>query len=222
MLHKTSFLDSIVDVQRLEFIEASRNLEEKLSLSDSWKDRLALSKKEATGFAAPGGSFSQVLYEQTIAGHLPTFFQRLKNQIVVELGAGYSHFGYKLSEICGARAYLAVEPFYSDLLLTRINQISSSAEQPCPYKVVALDLLAILKLIDTGTVSIIACGIENCILPNQSYRRFAEQEIKRVLSESGIFMSFQSDLFPASLKSQENLLKCKKRGKSYRAVLFQK
>jgi hypothetical protein len=48
---------------------------------------------------------------------------------------------------------------------------------------------------------IIACGIEDCILPGADYKLKVEQEIERTLKPDSFFVSSHSDLFPQGLKS---------------------
>jgi hypothetical protein len=51
---------------------------------------------------------------------------------VVELGAGMMSFGYKLAAACGARNFVAVEPFYSDLQKQAIQACVSENDSLLP------------------------------------------------------------------------------------------
>ena len=52
---------------------------------------------------------------------------------------------------------------------------------------------------------ILACGIEDCILPGPDYRKKVEQEIVRTMDDDSFFLSSHSDLFPQELKVVEQL-----------------
>ena len=55
-------------------------------------------------------------------------------------------------------------------------------------------MLSFLRDVPDQSASILACGIERCILPGDEYATEVEREIARCLSESGAFISAQSDL----------------------------
>src|SRR3989338_4625621 len=44
------------------------------------------------------------------------------DQVVVDLGAGEFPHAYKIIKICGARAYIGVEPYYADRLAARLEE----------------------------------------------------------------------------------------------------
>ena len=66
-------------------------------------------------------------------------------------------------------------------------------------------MLKYLKGEADNLLAIIACGIEDCILPNEEYKRKVEGEIGRTLMEDAFFISSHSDLFPQGMKSVEIL-----------------
>ena len=49
---------------------------------------------------------------------------------------------------------------------------------------------------------ILACGIEDCILPDLTYRKKVEGEIERVLKSDKFFISSHSDLCPQGLEKR--------------------
>ena len=67
-----------------------------------------------TGYAAPGGEFTRALYEWTLTPGGSFLKKLLAGRRVVELGAGMMPYGYALAASCGARNFVAVEPFYAD------------------------------------------------------------------------------------------------------------
>ena len=72
-----------------------------------------------------------------------------------------------------------------------------------PYKIAAQDMLAYLEEEPDDLLCIIACGIEECILPGPDYRKKVENQIIRTMEKNSFFLSSHSDLFPQSLKHIE-------------------
>ena len=170
-----------------------------------WRARLEKSRAAGLGFAAPGGEFTRALFEVVASGLADDFKSLLSGQRVVELGAGMMPYGYALSSICGAKNYLGVEPFYADVLTRSIVEFVSvpSAFPRIPFKVVEKDMLIHLQEEADELVSVLACGIENCILPGFAYKEKVEREIFRVLHQGGVFVSSHSDLDPKELHVAE-------------------
>ena len=88
--------------------------EGEVSISRDWKERLSVSRDLGTGFAAPGGEFTRALYEWSLTPGGSFLNKMLEKRRVVELGAGMMPYGYALAATCGAKNFVAVEPFYSD------------------------------------------------------------------------------------------------------------
>ena len=72
-----------------------------------------------------------------------------------------------------------------------------------PYKVEDRDMLAYLREEADDLLCVVACGIEDCILPGADYRARVESEIRRVLEPDAFFLSSHSDLYPKDLKAVE-------------------
>ena len=199
----------------MNYLEEPDSPEEKEGLSEAfqreyaskrdWRARLEESRATGLGFAAPGGEFTRALFEVVASGLADDFKSLLRDQRVVELGAGMMPYGYALSSICGAKNYLGVEPFYADVLKRSIEEfVSVPSEFPrIPFKVVAKDMLIHLQEEADDLVSVLACGIENCILPDFDYKEKVEGEIFRVLHPGGAFVSSHSDLDPKELHVAE-------------------
>jgi hypothetical protein len=171
-----------------------------------WKTRLDVSRGLGLGFAAPGGNFSRALYEAVMGGLASEIKSALEGQRVVELGAGMMAYGYALAASSGARNYLAVEPFYADAQSTSILEKNRDRKEllpRIPFKVVSNDMLEHLQSEGDDLISIIACGIENCILPDEKYKRKVEAEITRTLHPEGVFISSHSDIDPQGLQVTE-------------------
>ena len=98
----------------------------------------------------------------------------LEKRRVVELGAGMMPYGYALAASCEARNFVAVEPFYADKQKASIQAMIEGAGQTLPripYKVEGRDMLDYLKDEADDLLCVVACGIEDCILPSAEYRK---------------------------------------------------
>jgi len=176
--------------------------------SRNWRERLGVSRDLGTGFAAPGGEFTRALFEWSLTPQGAFLQNLLKGRRVVELGAGMLPHGFALSAHARAKNFVAVEPFYADR--QEIAQMGYLESELCPNlriprKVVAEDMLEYLKNEPDNLLTILACGIEDCILPGPDYRKKVEGEIERTLEEDGFFISSHSDLAPKGLSHIEVL-----------------
>ena len=174
--------------------------------SRDWRERLSGSRKLGTGFAAPGGEFTRALYEWALTDQGNFLKDLMVGRRVVELGAGMMPFGYALAATCRAKNFVAVEPFYSDIQKASLSAFIEEKNRPpnrIPYKVESLDMLEYLEKEADDLLCVIACGIEDCILPNLEYRKKVEGEIGRVLERDAFFISSHSDLYPKGLQSVE-------------------
>ena len=180
--------------------------EGEVSVSRDWKDRLSVSRDLGTGFAAPGGEFTRALYEWSLTPGGSFLKKMLEKRRVVELGAGMMPYGYALAATCGAKNFVAVEPFYADKQRASVKAIieeQGSLLQRIPYKVEGRDMLDYLKDEADELLCVVACGIEDCILPSTEYRKKVEGEIYRVLERDAFFLSSHSDLQPQGLRMME-------------------
>lgn len=180
--------------------------EEKFGKHRDWKVRLNASRELGLGFAAPGGNFTRALFEAVTSGLADEVKSALKGQRVVELGAGMMAYGYALAASSEAKNYLAVEPFYADVLSNSIFEKIRNLNvllPRIPFKVIPADMLEHLQSEGDDLISIIACGIENCILPDEKYKRKVEAEVIRTLHPDGVFISSHSDIDPQGLQVTE-------------------
>lgn len=175
-----------------------------------WRVRLSHSRDEGTGFAAPGGEFTRALFEWSFTPKGKILHSLLKGRRVVELGAGMMSYGYALASTCGAKNFVAVEPFYHDIqeksILSHLSK-NNGLSYRIPYKIVAKDMLAYLEEEPDDLLCIMACGIEDCILPGPGYRKKVENQIVRTMEKNSFFLSSHSDLFPQSLNHIEMIFR---------------
>ena len=183
------------------------------SLSDGlgsrdWRQRLGVSRELGTGFAAPGGEFTRALFEWSLVPAGNFLHTLLQGRRVVELGAGMMPYGYALAAHSCARNFVAVEPFYADRQEIAQSSYVGEVLDPSlriPRKVESKDMLVYLEEEPDNLLTIVACGIEDCILPGPDYRKKVEGEIERTLEEDAFFLSSHSDLYPRSLLAMEVL-----------------
>lgn len=174
--------------------------------SRDWRERLQVSRGLGTGFAAPGGEFTRALFEWSLLPGGTFLHQLMKGRRVVEIGAGMMPYGYALAAHAGAKNFVAVEPFYADK--QEIAQRAYVEEQlpeklRIPRKVVEMDILTYLEDEPDELLCLLACGIEDCILPGVDYKLKVEREIKRTLEPEAFFISSHSDLRPDGLIERE-------------------
>ena len=178
--------------------------DERRLFSRDWRARLSFSRESGKGFAAPGGEFTRALYEWVLTDEENALRSLLHGQRVVELGAGMMPYGYALAAVCQAKNFVAVEPYYSDLQEISIQSFvkeNSGIVPRIPFKVTREDMLAYLMNEPDDLLCILACGIEDCILPGADYKKKVEREIERTLGSNSFYVSSHSDLCPQSLDS---------------------
>ncbi len=154
--------------------------------------------------------FISLLYEDYFNLELQKVFERFRNQIVVDIGAGSSGYGLRLAEIAGAKAVVAVEPFFSHLLLKNIqNPIGPAKPYPqtarIPIVIVPENALSFLKRLPNNSVSILAGGIEKNIIQDPEYRIQLGEEVVRVLSPTGVLVDYFSELETYGLTELHNI-----------------
>lgn len=173
--------------------------------SKDWRDRLKVSRELGTGFAAPGGEFTRSLYEWSLSPKGNFILSLLKDRRVVELGAGMMPYGYALAALAGAKNFVAVEPFFADRqeIAQQAYIEQNPSMQRIPRNTEAVDMLSYLESKPDNLLVLLACGIEDCILPGPDYRRKVEGEIGRTLEQDGFFISSHSDLKPQGLRDME-------------------
>ncbi len=147
--------------------------------------------------------------------------KRLKDQTIIDLGAGSTNLGYITSLIFGASKYIAVEKFESianklnvELRKIKIKDGSISLEnlslydgreilkeeygletkELIPASVVQDKMLRFLNRIPDNSVSILTSGITYALIDDTEYRDNVAKEIERVLDPKGLYVSIHSDI----------------------------
>lgn len=138
-------------------------------------------------------------------------FRRFKGQIVVDLGTGVIPYGYIFAYLARARGYIAVERYWAARVRRALIDPTSAnwdnagifIYEPIkrrgylapPAAVAAEDALSFLKRLPDHSVSVFASGFDKILLPH-AYRQKLAMEIARVVSTTGAFVSYFSDISP--------------------------
>jgi len=206
-------LDEVLGNQtNLAHSKSLESFNDSLTEVDQWKERLHTSRSQGVGFAAPGGFFTRSLYEAILLKTIPgsEIIPHFKGRPMIELGAGMYHYGWMIASACFASAYIGVEPFYADKLAISVQAAEEkyTGTYPIPKStILPQDMKQALENLPDGSANIIACGIEDCIMPDKHYRQIVENHILRILPPEGLFISFQTDLHPKGLHLSQSRIK---------------
>lgn len=110
----------------------------------------------------------------------------LKEEILVDLGAGHHLGGFNLARRNGARAYIGDEPYYADILARKISEVE---EEGTLSAVVDEPMLDFLERLPPESVSFLMSGITQGIIPNKRLREEIGKQIQRVLSRRGGYIA---------------------------------
>lgn len=132
------------------------------------------------------------------------FLGNLKDQVLVDIGAGQTPNGYYIATQAGARAYIGVESYNFEGLKENFDKgkkyIAKEAKEGdhplIPLALEREDMLAYLKRLPDHSVSILASGLDDFILVDEQYRYELQEEIARVLHKDGAFINYDSALYP--------------------------
>jgi|GEM_PF-2052813 len=169
---------------------------------------------------------------------LKILIERLKGQILVDLGPADTGGGYLLATSLGCKGYIGVEKFWHRQLLENLESFTQekideqldeldyfkdyefssktfgASIKPegrlIPVATVNDDMLLFLKRLPDNSVSILTSGIDSTIIPNESYMRELADEIQRVLNKDGTYMTCVSDVPVRGLERIENTISVKK------------
>jgi len=121
-------------------------------------------------------------------------FNRLKGQVLVDLGAGYGQEIYPVALEIGAKGYVGVDLWRSDDLKTALMErtycdgFRSDKTECIPAVAVGEDILSFLKRLPDKSVSFTAFGLAHGILP-EDYLKKMGKEIERALDPKGVMIT---------------------------------
>ena len=137
-----------------------------------------------------------------------------KDQIVVDLGCGTDLSMYRVCCISESKGYIGVDMEYApklanDLLseekwemhdkkLLKISEKFKprlNHERKVPAALAYEDALTFLKRLPDDSVSISACGLDNCLIADSEKAQKIEEEIERVLHREGAYIGIASRFF---------------------------
>ena len=184
--------------------------------------RMNSHRNQETGYAAGIEEFFNYASEDKEENVVNLeILNRLKDQVVIDLGAGDTglRIYYSITEI-GARGYVGVDLSTRNSERLKSNLAEDSwvtkdypKEKLIPAVVVNEDMLTFLKRLPNKSVSIIASGLSDGILP-EIYEKDVEQEIKRVLDPKGVmFVEWHTTLYVEGIHFKS--LSAKGKGTSY-------
>jgi len=202
MMPRLDRVDEIIpgiDTTGLKIITNSKDIKE------SAIDLHKLERNSSYSFPTPYSShiieksFNKFFKERTFKA-----FSSLKNQIVVDLGAGINRDMFLFLSDYKVKSYVAVEPFHYDTLFRNlINFHIRIKETKCAL--VGEDMLTFLRRLPNNSVSLLTIGIDSAILNNNNYRNKVEKEMVRVLDPKGAYLSYASNLYVSDKLKKETV-----------------
>ena len=103
--------------------------------------------------------------------------------------------------------FIGTIPSYDKDLVKRIQermQAHLKGEfRTIPTSVAAEDILTFLRRLPTDSVSLLACGIDRCMIGNDEYAFQVEEEITRTLNPKGAYLGMCSRFQPSRLRKDE-------------------
>ena len=88
-------------------------------------------------------------------------------------------------------------------LVVNINKYVKDGKAEIPATLVPEDMLTAMRRLPDSSVSLLACGIDRCIMFDDNYARLVEQQIERVLHPEGAFIEIHSRFYPRNIKLNE-------------------
>lgn len=169
---------------------------------ENWTE---LQKKKQPGYEEKIGQrditgYSFTIHEMLRSDEqaLDALRQAVSGQVVIDLGAGDTPWGYYLACAGKAKAYLAIEHYHADKLTDQLfrhvesslffDKIIDQSVKKIPYSVIVEDMLTFLKRLPDDSVSLFAFGINYGVLNNPGYATEVGAEVVRVLSVGGVLV----------------------------------
>ena len=134
--------------------------------------------------------------ELTAVAMSPVFpvFRSLSRQIVLDLGAGITPFGYLVAAAAGAMGYIGVERFHAPKLCDALRALPVGPEV-CPAIVIERDMREVLCAMPDKSVSVLAVGLDNRLFAGcREVLNTVSQLLRERLHVNGVVVSVDSRL----------------------------
>lgn len=152
---------------------------------------------------APYSSFLHFVFE-TNPGFKALLKSRLKDQIVLDLGAGTGSTRDGSINIptidvmreCGVRDLILVEPYFAKELANNVCTLEKNPHTISPLNtwVIPENMYDFLRRLPDKSCSILTAGIDEWIILYPEERMAIASEIQRVLHPQGVYLSVHSDI----------------------------
>ena len=150
---------------------------------------------------SPLSSFLLSNIENLNEGELEKLKATFKNRAIVDIGAGKEAYGYMCAQALGASCYIAVEPFFSRGLLTALKRFPKSFSK-IPWMIIDEDGLSAVKKMKDGGVNVLTVATDGLMLRDQEYNSELNAELARVIGNEGVFVGYDTVLFPREFKGR--------------------
>jgi len=162
----------------------------------------------------------------------PFFEQKLKGDILIDLGGGDSRTIHEMADIVGVKTYINVDvgsdndPYAGHPMPAENYWRLSNEQREIPMEAMDVydDMLDFVSRLPDNSSNFILNGIDSYVLKNEEYRKALFKELVRATKEGGVLFGFESDIWQNDprLKSvaEEFGLDTKSWGSSY--AVFEK
>ncbi|MBI4145672.1 hypothetical protein HY493_05730 [Candidatus Woesearchaeota archaeon] len=159
-------------------------------------------QREPKGF--PGrmldAAFAPILISRiAISEPLRDDLRRLRGQTLVDIGCGMSGAGYLIACRFGVRSYVGVDVFFENLRPDARPCLPGAVEDRIPVAWERQDMLDFLTRLPERSVSVLATGIDVCVIPSFKHLQRIGEQITRVLHDDGLAITYSSDIEPPRL-----------------------
>lgn len=135
----------------------------------------------------------------------------LGKAILIDTGCGEDPWGAYIAALCGAKAYIGVDPHNSDAAFSKhreyvgfdhsafddnMRETIRNSKMYVGY--IRRDVLSFLDAIHDRTVSILASAMDLAIIDNPNYIQEVNLEFSRVISNDGVCVTYNSVLMPST------------------------
>ena len=168
------------------------------------KIEFALGRERTQGVASPSQYVEQFVQEGRESRELQASLERVRGQVLVDLGAGMFGSGYEIACTLGAHAYVAVDKFFADRAFEHLTQTADEHPHPVPFVVAQEDLLDFLKRLPDRSVSVLCSALQRPVINDPTYIDAVNREISRVVHVKGAYVNYGDSVFrPDDLTSEQ-------------------